>query len=154
MLSKNRMGKKGYFFTFDAIMGIIILIIASFIIYGMYFYSPDKVTTDDLARQVTGLLSSVKVSDLCSNLNSCECSYGTLTDLCNSGDIGNPDVSMMEFFGELYSKPADLRPQIASLIYEILIDNQIIPGNYGMKIMLTDVSTGEVHQLYPLEPIP
>jgi len=147
MIKKS--SRKGYFYTIDAVIGILILIIGLFIIAGFYFYSPEKDRTEGLANDLTGILANTQIKDVC-DLSTCTCSYTTLTDLCNEGLITNPDMTMLELMGYLYSLGYK-RSEIEGLINETIIENQVLPISYDMQIVIENPNNdAEDAQLYPL----
>ena len=144
------MKKKGYFFTMDAVIGAIILIIGLFIIAGFYFYSPNKEKTEGLATDITGILANIKVLEICSNINDCTtCSYHSIQDICNNNLIPSPEMTLLELFGYLHSK--NRHSMIEAVINETIIEKKILPYNYDMQVVLEDpTSPSETMQLYPL----
>lgn len=150
-LKKNR---RGYYFTFDAVVGIIILAVGIILIAGYYYYIPDKTKTDDVSSEIISILSTVKINDVC-YIATCDCGdYVKLESLCDDGDIENSEITLIEYIGELYSKPGGSRQDIEDLIDEVVINNGVLPRNYDIKIMLNDPAEGVEHveQLYPLVP--
>jgi hypothetical protein len=138
------MGKKrGYIYTLDVVIGAIILIIGLFLALGIYFYAPHKVKTDTIASDITGLLSSVQVKDVCAG---CDCRYSSLESACPY--LTNPDMSIIELFGLLYHK--NERGMIEDIMQEMVVDTRALPPNYEMQMTLEDGSRQE--QLYPLIP--
>jgi hypothetical protein len=143
------MQKKGYFFTLDAAIGTLILIIGLLIIGGFYFYSPNKDRTESIANDLTGVLANTKMKDVCDDFDSCICSYGELSTLCSTGYITNPDMSMLELMGYLYDI-GYMRDEINNIINQTLVDKEILPINYDMQIIIEDPSSTNSAQLYPL----
>ena len=146
MITKKH--KKGYFYTIDAVIGVIILMIGLLFVFGFYFYSPDKERTQGISIDVTGLLTNVRTGDLCDNLVSCSCEYNSLERICNDNLLTNPNMNMMEVFGLLYYN--NNRTAIEEIVQEILIDDKIVPENFQMQIILEDPGNDRLEQLYPL----
>lgn len=137
--------KKGYMYTLDAAVAVIILVLGLILIASIYVYTPDKARTDDLNSDITGLLSTVRVSDLCSG---CSCSYANLQTLCNSGKIKNRHATLLELMGQLYHDKE--RVAIETIVNDLLRNNGVVPGNYGLQIVLFDPAKNQPEQLYPL----
>jgi hypothetical protein len=147
------MNKKGYFFTLDAAIGTLILIIGLLIIAGFYFYSPDKDRTESIANDLTGVLANTKMKDICDfNSDPKTCSYGELDTLIVTGYITNPDMSMLELMGYLYDI-GYMRKEIELIINQSIIDQEILPINYDMQVIIEDPSNANTAQLYPLAEI-
>jgi len=151
------MGKKGYIYTIDAVIAVIILIIGLLVIAGFYVYTPDKEKTEDISEDISGLLASVHVGDLCPDINDCSrCSYTSLEIICDDPQINiltNTEMSMLELFGLLYFR--NNKTAIEYVINDTIIEKGILPENFEMQIILEDPKNpGEIEQIYPLIPIP
>jgi hypothetical protein len=144
------MKKKGYFFTMDAVIGVIILIIGLIVITGFYFYSPDKEKTQGIATDISGVLANIKVNEICSNINDCTtCSYNSVENICNNNLIPNSGMTLLELFGYLHSK--NRHTTIEAIINETIINKKILPYNYDMQVVLEDpTKPADTMQLYPL----
>jgi hypothetical protein len=140
--------RKGYVFSLDAVIAVIILVIGILLISAIYVYTPDKERTDMLNTDITGMLANVKVGELCADLSTCSCSYPSIAELCANGRIWNSETTLLELFGQLYHE--NDRVMIERTINETLIDNGIIPGNFGLQILLMDPARSEPQQIYPL----
>jgi len=141
--------KKGYFYTLDAVIAIIILIMGLIIIAGFYLYAPEKERTGSLSDDVTSILNQVKVEDVCTSIgSSCSCSYSSIatSDVCRW--LRKPDISLMELLGLLYHKKQ--REDIDNIIEDLLITPGIVPENYEIVIHLLEPASGNIEQLYPL----
>jgi hypothetical protein len=142
--------RKGYFYTIDAVIGIIVLLIGLFIIAGIYFKAPDKDRTQAIANDITGLLANVKVNDLCSDFSACECRYSNLSYACSEGLVTEGDLSLMDTIGLLYYKKRFRL--IEGLINETIIDQEVLPTlTHDMQIILQDPKEGNrLRQVYPV----
>jgi len=146
------MNKKAYMFTVDATIAAILLIIGIMIIAGFYFYAPDKDRTTELSDDITNILMNVRLYEICPDADDCSsCSYPTIEDLCSETptQIKNREMSLMEFFGQLYHDMR--RDQVHLIVKEIFIDSNIIPYNYDMQVLLEDPinDPGVIQQIYP-----
>ena len=141
--------RRGYFYTLDVALALIILIVGIIMIAAIYFYSPEKEKAEALSSDVSGLLASTKLTDVCQDIDSCTCSYATLTALCSSGMTRNNQVTLLELMGQLYHD--NQRQAIEDLVNETLIQPRIVPGNFQLEIVLYDPLLPEhIEQLYPL----
>jgi hypothetical protein len=139
--------KKGYFYTIDAFVGVLILLIGLIIIAGIYFQAPEKERTEAIAADITGLLLNVDVSDIC-DIPTCDCRYPAVKQACDDNLITN-DMSLMELIGLLYHKNRFML--IEGIINETIIDQEALPANFEMQLTLQD-STGNPRQIFPLVP--
>jgi hypothetical protein len=144
------MNKKGYFYTLDASIGVLLLIVSLVIILGFFYFAPERELTDAISHETIAILANTHMSDVCSNLNrgECSCSYPTLEAACDNGTIRNTDVSLLSLLGQLYS--LEERELIGFIIHEVLIDSGVHPPQYGLRIMLTEPGSNEQAQLYPV----
>ena len=142
--------KKGYFYTLDAVVAVIILVVGIMLISGFYFYAPDKEKSDAITIDVASILSDVKVRDICEQTGStCTCAnYPSLQkpDICRFLD---PNYNLMEVMGLLYYK--NRRETINDTLTYMFVASGIKPANYEMQILLENPKNpGVVHQLFPL----
>jgi len=143
------MTKRGYIYTVDAVFGMLVLVIGPIMIAGMYYQSPEKDRTQAIAYDITGILSNVKVKDICSDVPACTCRYSSITTVCTDDHlITNPEMSLMELCGLLYNKSR--RDRIELIINETIIDQEILPLNYRMQIILEDPGIQKTEQLFPM----
>ncbi len=142
--------KRGYFYTLDVVFAIIILVIGLLLVAGSYFYAPQKVKSEALANDITGVLGSTHIYDVCNDIDSCDCSYQSIRDLCNENpsQIKNPDITLLEFMGQLYHD--NQREAIQDIVNETIVKSYVLPPNYDMQVVLFDPKTGDLEQLYPL----
>jgi hypothetical protein len=139
--------KKGYFYTVDAFVGVLILLIGLIIIAGLYFQSPEKERTEAIAADITGLLLNVDVSDVCT-IASCECRYPSVKEACDDNLITH-DMSLMELIGLLYHKNRFI--MIEGIVNETIVDQEALPANFEMQLILQD-GTSNPRQIFPLVP--
>jgi len=142
------MKKRGYYYTLDAVIGVIILIVGILIIAGVYLNTPDKGKTTALTNDITGLLYNVRVNEICTDLNLCTCTYTSLEDICNRGLISDPDMSLMEMIGFLYHENEYL--MIEQLVDDTIMGQEVVPHTHGMQLILQDPGAGMgINQVYP-----
>lgn len=141
---KNR---RAYFYTIDVVIGIIVLALGLFLIAGIYFYAPQKGKTESIATDITGILSNVRIEDLCTQTTApCSCSYVSLNASCQY--LANEKLSLLELIGLLYHK--NRRSLAEGIINETIVFNNVLPANHDMIIVLQDPEKIEPQQLYPL----
>lgn len=140
------MFRRGYMFTLDMLVAIIILIIGFFLMLGWFTYAPDKERTSALTDDVIGILSHVRLDEICDFESGCSCPYQSLDSLC--AQIGqDPSLSILEFIGRLYHEGK--MDHIESVIAD-LIDDPVLPSNFGLQLRLIDPSSPENEvQIYP-----
>jgi len=140
--------KKGYFYTLDALIGVIILFIGLFFAAGYYFYSPESTRTEAITNDITGLLSDAKIGQLCDLYPDCDCgSYNNLENACSELKLSDDDMTLMELFGLLYHM--NRRSYIEGIIQETIVDTNILPQTHDIQLVLNDPGHGN-QQLYPL----
>ncbi len=146
----GKMKKKGYFYTFDAVLAVIILVIGIILIASFYMYAPEKSMAQDISADMAGLLSDVRVDELCGAVpGTCSCPYPVLEDVCNEYTPADKDMSILQLFGLLYFK--NNRTAIDSIVDEMIIQEGILPDEYELQLMLEDPKDpGKLEQLYPL----
>jgi hypothetical protein len=141
--------RKGYFYTMDAIVGVLILLVGLIIIAGLYFQAPEKEKTEAIAGDITGLLTSVHVSDVC-DIPTCTCRYDSVKEACD-GNFISQDMSLMELIGLLYNK--NRFRLIEGIVNETIVDQEVLPVNFEMQLIIQDPSAGErPRQIFPLVP--
>ena len=142
---------KGYFYTLDVVIAIILLVIGLLVLAGSYFYSPYKPRVEGITTDISGVLANTRLRDVCPGLPDCSsCSYTTIRDLCGEtpSQIKNPELSLMEFMGQLYH---DMRREaIKDIIDEAIVRSGILPQHLDMQIVLYDPAEDRLEQLYPL----
>jgi hypothetical protein len=145
-----QMGKKrGYMYTLDVFVGITILVIGLVILFGYRFYTPDKDRTETIATDVNGILSNVKIGDVCTDLApSCTCEYATLRSASVCPYLTNRDMSLMELLALLHSKGED--QAAANIIQETIVDSKALPDTHDLQVLIDCSMGGTPAQLYPL----
>ena len=154
MNQKKRL-RQGYFYTLDVVFAIVILMVGLLIVFGMYFYTPHKVKAEGITTDITGVLANIKLNDICSDIDNCDCRYESIKALCEEDptQIKNPQISLLEFFGQLYHD--NRRDQIEVILNETIIDSRILPPGYEMQVLLYDpYNPSQIEQLYPIVEAP
>jgi len=142
---------KGYFYTLDASIGVLLLIVSLVIILGFYYYAPERELTDAVSHETIGILASTMVTDVCTKIEVGDCDCGTYTNLtkaCSDGTIKNTDVTLLSLLGQLYY--LEERELINDIVEEVLIETEVHPPQYGLKILLTEPGNNQEVQLYPV----
>jgi hypothetical protein len=109
---KNTIRKKAYFFLLDGIFAMIILLIGYLLLSKSRITQTPEIPMHLLSESTMDFLSSVKVYELCSNLDTCTCSNTELSQLCNANLIDNYYQSLLDLMGSLYP---DQIPSASSL---------------------------------------
>jgi len=120
------LNKKGYYFTLDAFIALIILSIGFIVITSNYSYAPAEVSTQQIANDILNVLQSAKIDDICDP----DCS-GTVLNTYSSL-IKNKDNTLLEFIGELRKRG---KIQKAKDLIDDIIPN-IVPFNYNYAFEL------------------
>jgi hypothetical protein len=146
------MKKKGYIFTVDVLVAVLIIVIGLIVLLGLFHYAPEKARTEELSNDIISLLSYVKVGDVCTiQTGSCSCAYLSLTDVC--ADVQDDSISLLELFGQLYYM--NEREKIDPIVDELFIQSGILPQNFGLEIMLYNPEDpSNMQQLYPKVLVP
>lgn len=148
--------KKGYVFSLDAAIAILILIIGFAIIY--YQFGGEKTTTymvERLSVDVIGVLAHTRVSDLCvMTEDSCGCpNYPRMQDLvCGTDPDLSPglrtrDPTILEMFTEVIETGTRDGNMVEETIHELFVTSGVIDENrFGFSVLYTDPI-----YMYPLE---
>ena len=144
-----RRKKRGYVFTLDVFVAVVILIIGVILLIGLMYYVPRKERTEALSTDIIGVLANVRVNDICSFSPGCLCpSYPSVEALICS-EVKNERITLLEFMGQLYYDGN--QAIIEQLVDEIIINQEIIPRNYELELRLYDLNNpADVKQIYPL----
>ncbi len=145
--------RKGYFFTLDALIAVIILVIGIMVIFSYYIFAPDTERTGQLTKDISGVLSTTRVLDVCWQADSanqdCDCSYSALEDPGVCKRMTDRKMTMMQLFGVLHHYSQ--RQDIEDIIKEMIVEAQILPVTHNMSVELRDPGNpGDYEQLYPL----
>ena len=89
--------KKGYFFTLDAVLGLLVLVIGVVLIASSYVKSPQSAQVEFLSDDLLNFFFNVKVKDL----NNPYAGIGG--QLWNQGEITDGDNSLLQQIGEFYT---------------------------------------------------
>ena len=137
--------KRGYIYTLDVAIAILIIIIGIISFVSIYAFDPDTEATQRFTTELLATLDTIQLASLCDDPLACDCGYDTVRDMCFEGNI-RMDQSILSGFGELYYRGE--REAIERIVDEVLVDVDLVPPQYGFKLHLED--DGEIHQLYPL----
>ncbi|MBW2971012.1 hypothetical protein KY320_02525, partial [Candidatus Woesearchaeota archaeon] len=84
----------------------------------------------------------------------CSCPhYKKLEDLACSSDFSeNPEATILDTFAEHIAKGSASGEEIADVIHEIFVENNVIDEKrFGLAILCTDLHTGQPLELYNTE---
>ncbi len=136
--------KKGYIFVTDVAVAITIMIIAAALFF--YNYRPTQRTAyynEQLSRDVIGVLSITKISDLCVNPGSavsCDCpNYDNLTRIVCSGiNIKDFDADLLSMTSELIEASSVDGQVVKDLVRNIFVDKRVIDEKrFGFAVLYT-----------------
>lgn len=129
------MDKRGFFFTLDAVMALMIVGIGLFLVLSAYFFVPSVSRTEVISQDALTFLSTTTIE----NLNDPYAGIGgTLWD---EGRITQPENTLLQQIGEFKARGDEAT---ASLFITALLEN-IVPENYGLQV---EVDGGSI---YPLQ---
>jgi hypothetical protein len=144
------MHTRGYFYTLDVVVGLIIVVLGMVLLADLYFFAPQKEKTEAISQDVIGVLAAVTIEEVCPDPDppGCGCNYDSLTLLCIADQLKNPRISILELFGQLYSD--DRRGYIEGIVQEMIVDTGLIPPNFNLEIIVYDPSDpSDFQQIYP-----
>jgi hypothetical protein len=150
--------KKGYIFTLDAIIAILILIIGLALLFYQFSRQNQQVYfTEHLSDDVIAVLEDTKISDLCINpaQNSCSCpNYPKLSVLVcdNSPRLNDRNASILSMFAEVIETGTHTTDEVSAIIHEIFVTKKVIDTRrFGLSIMYTKMSMPSPLELYNTE---
>jgi len=137
------MRKKGYVFTLDATIAILILLIGFTVLY--YQFAVDSKTTyftDRLSEEVIGVMAHTKVSDLCVvTKDTCDCpNYQTLTNLSCAPRLRADDPTILEMLTEIIETGTHPGNEVEDMIHEIFVTGKVIDEKrFGFSVLYTNL---------------
>ena len=137
--------KRGYIYTLDVAIAILIIIIGIISFVSIYAFDPDTEATQRFTTELLATLDTIPLASLCDDVLMCTCSYDTVARMCGDGKL-RMDQSILSGFGELYYRGE--REALESIVNEVLVDVDLVPPQYGFRLFLED--GGVQHQIYPL----
>jgi hypothetical protein len=149
--------KRGYIFSLDAIIAVVIIMGGIVVISTTLPEQPDTETPRYLSSDLISLLFDIQIKDLCMgppiHIASCRCVYPTLQDdfYCD-GRVINTDMTLLEFFGFLYKISPSNSFKINDMINETISTSNLVPPNYDFTFLLTDLTIGldNITTVYPI----
>ena len=123
--------KKGYFFLLDAMLGLSVIVIGTFLILSLFIKVPEQTQVGLIADDLMNYLSNTKIKDL----NNPYAGIGG--ELWRQGLITDPENSLLQQTGEFYAKSnldtaekfiQNVSKEVlpSQFMYEIWIDNKKI----------------------------
>jgi hypothetical protein len=143
------MKKKGYMFTVDVTLAIIILVIGVLLLYYNYYRTNEIVYfTEQISQDIIGVMAYTNVKDLCNNpgmtVGPCSCpNYPPLEDaalqeIVCSDKLMNNETSLLGMINEFIETGAVEGDKINATIREIFVTNKIIDEKrFGFAILYT-----------------
>jgi hypothetical protein len=161
-MSKLHMGKgmkKGYIFTLDAIIAILILAIGLAILFYQFSRQNQAVYfTEQLSNDVVGVLEDTKLGDLCVNPAQAACgcpNYPRLAVLVcdDSPRLNDRNASILSMFAEVIETGTHTTEEVRETINEIFVTKNVIDTKrFGFSVMYT--KDGTPLELYNTERYP
>lgn len=90
------MERKGYFFTLDAFLAMVILLIGVAALLGYSVYTPQPQQPERLGKNVLSVFGSSKVKDINDPY------YGAFGNLVKSGKINDTEKTLIQVLGQFY----------------------------------------------------
>ncbi|MFH1210860.1 MAG: hypothetical protein V1645_03005 [archaeon] len=131
--------KKGYYFTFDALIAVGLIVAMLVVMPMLYVQNTEKEHLNMYSEDLVNILSKTKVNEL-------ENDY--LTELINNGSVRNENSTILELIGEYWATGnADIAKNLAQNI-----THDIIPEPYNVGIamggdLLSDLNQSEATNL-------
>lgn len=155
------MNRKGYVFTLDAVLALIIIIVSLAILLSQLPEPTEDYYTDNIPTDIVNVLAYTDVQDLCTDVGvpaSCECyQYEELEELACSEFVKDPESSVLELISEFIvtgaptRSGAPLQEQVEEVIHEIFTTRNVIDEErFGYSLQYTFPGAGPV-ELYNTE---
>lgn len=149
--------KKGYMFTVDAILAILILSGSIVFILAHLTRPQTDYYIDRMPSDLIGVLSYTQTSDIC-NLGgaasecSCNPKYPITQQLVCSPLIRNRDVSMLELYSEVIYANVGGTSLVEDSIHEIFVTNNVMDERrFGFSILYTTPTSSAPLEIYNTE---
>ncbi|KYK24400.1 hypothetical protein AYK26_06900 [Euryarchaeota archaeon SM23-78] len=156
-MNKKGMNKKGYMFTLDVTISIIILVIGVALIFYNFRTIRTVYFTEQLSEDIIGVMAYTTINDLCidpaNQAGICDCpNYINLTKIVCSGKLQDVNASLLSMISEIIETHAFGGDEVKDLIRETFVKKNIIDEKrYGFAILYTDLVTSIPLELYNTE---
>lgn len=129
--------RRGYIYTIDAAIAILILVIAILALFGSYLYAPKSASADAMSSDLLALLTQTRMSDLCvQSGNGCSCGpYTGLAALCGLPSFDR-NATLVDVVGQAHARGHDA--EATQAIGQIVRASGAIPPSLGVQVVLTD----------------
>jgi hypothetical protein len=134
-MRRKKITNKAYIFMMDGMFAIVVLVIGLLIIMSTKPYATNEIQVSMVSENVVGLLSQVKIIDLC---DGCKCTNAKLKELCQNSEIKNNESTLLGYFGELYSF-GDKNHMITDL-FSNLSNDLYRKDLYGSEIKIQNIT--------------
>jgi hypothetical protein len=133
------MGLKGYYFTFDALIAVTLIIAMLIVLPLLYVQKTEREHLSLYSEDMVKILSTVKVNEI-------ENDY--ITELINNGSVRNDNSTILELMGEYWATGNE---EVAKKLAEN-ITYGIIPTTYNLAIamggdLLSDLNQSKANNL-------
>lgn len=127
--------RRGFIYTIDAAIAILLLVIALVALFGSYVYAPKSDAVNAMGSDVLQLLSQTRMSDLCSA--TCSCAYDSLVPLCRLPSFDR-NATLLGVIGQAHARGDD---QLATAaVGDVIRGSGAVPKSLGVQVVLTDGS--------------
>lgn len=133
MKLKKIRGKKGYFFSVDAIAAAAILITGIFLIFYITSNKPVETPTYHLSEDILNVLEKTQINNLSKK------DYPYISVLIEGGEIVRTDNTILEQVGEFYYEG---KHQIASELIKDIVSG-LLPSQHGFSFKIYDSVIGD-----------
>ncbi len=117
------MGLKGYYFTFDALIAVGLIITLLVVMPLLYVGKPEKEQLNTYSEDLAKILSTIKVNEIDNDY---------ITELINNGSVRNDNSTILELIGEFWATGnTDIAKNIAENITK-----ELIPETYNIGIAM------------------
>jgi len=155
---KNKFNKKGYMFTIDVTIALIVLVIGVTVLF-YNFSTKDKTIyfTEQISEDMIGVMAYTDLDDLCSNTGTptCDCpNYVELSQIvCRSSPtLRSYDVNLLGMFSEVIERGIATSDEVKAIIREMFITKNVIDERrFGFAILYTNMESTISLQLFHSE---
>lgn len=132
---------RGYIYTIDAAIAILIIVVALIPLFATQLYAPESTNANALTNDIIQLLAETKMSDVCTDMCVCAYEFGPLCNLANF----NREAPLANAIGEAFFRGEEHKARDA--IEAMLRESGAVPQSHGIQIYLTD-ENGREYLIY------
>lgn len=144
--------KEGYIFTFDVLIGIIIILLGLYVISDLALNERVCNSAEGFSIGLNDIFKSMKTEDFCtfdSNSICQTCSIPGLNTICSSYNYIEKDQDMLSLFALLYAQSyPDYKDEIEGIIDDMQLSGQFLASNYEYDMIIYDTNLNQLGLLY------